>query len=171
MARVTKVVKARKAQGNCRRCGKKIKKGDSYYHFSNRIGRSSLRRVYCNEHPPKPSEKTTSDKLSQLYAAQEAFEDGKYKTLEEMAAALREAAEVAETVKDEYQESLDNMPDALRDSDPNDIQSKIDSCETWKDELESKADEIETLTAEQILEFAIGRIKDDAGDVVSNLEL
>lgn len=145
MPRVHHVKSARKSKikRTCRRCGKVIKPGDSYYHFANRIGRSSITKVFCNEHPPKASDKTTSDKLSQLYAAQENYSEhcDKLETFEDIAQAMHDAAEVAETVGQEYQDSFDNMPEQLQES--SGIQEKIDSCESWHQELENAASEIE----------------------------
>ncbi len=152
MARLNHVKKARGGEKpkKCYRCQTPIKAGDEYYWFANRMGRMSVRKDYCKNHRPRASEMTTSDKLSQLYAAQEEFGDGNFETLEDMAEALRSAASVAESVKDEYQDGLDNMPDGLRDADPNGVQDKIDSCETWASELESAADEIENMEAPEM---------------------
>lgn len=143
MARITLVKKAQKDQGKCRRCGAVIKLGDSYFWFANRLGRMSVRKVFCAAHRPRPSEVTTSDKLSQLYGAQEAFEDQVFDSLEDIASALRDAASTAEEVGQEYRDSLDNMPDGLRDADSNGIQEKIDACSDWQGELEQAADEVE----------------------------
>jgi hypothetical protein len=149
MARVTFVTKARKDQGTCRRngCGKTILTGDSYYWFANLIGRSSQRKNFCAEHRPKPSEMTTSDKLSRLYGAQEELETAlsKATTYEDIASALRDAANEAREVGEEYQESLSNMPEGLQQGQTGqDIEEKAQNCESWADELESAADEIES---------------------------
>lgn len=68
---ITHVKSARKAQGQCR-CGKNINKGDEYYWHKNRYGPKVVR---CPDCPFRRSETVSSDKLSTLYAAQEALQD------------------------------------------------------------------------------------------------
>lgn len=148
MARTTYVKKAQKPQGKCYRggCGKAIKEGDSYYWFANRIGRSSIRKVFCSEHAPRPSEKTTSDKLSQIYAAQEALEDAvsSASSLEDLCSALREAAEQGNEVAEAYRESISNMPESLQSgSTADEMEEKASQCEEWAQTCEGAADEIE----------------------------
>jgi hypothetical protein len=129
----------------CRKCGEKIKVGEPYYYFTNRIGRS----FYCGKHHPRPSDVTTSDKLSTLYRAREDFSDtiSDTSTLGEMVEALRGTANIASDVKDEYQNSLDNMPESLQES--SGIQEKIDSCEEWESTLNDAADEIEGMICDE----------------------
>ena len=163
MAHLTLVKSARdnKKGRVCRRCAKPIKKGDSYFWFANRIGRSSRKSTFCADHRPRPSEMTTSDKLSQLYAAREAVEDamrrsddnGNTVSLEDykeaVQAALEDAASTARDVGEEYRDSKSNLPDSLQDSQTGqDIEEKADACDAWADELESAASEIESYEAE-----------------------
>lgn len=161
MAKLNFVKKAQdsKEPRKCIRCGTKIKPGDSYWWFANRIGRSSIRKNYCAKHRPRPSDMTTSDKLSQLYSAQESVEDEQnnrtdkdgvpisfddYKSA--MADALRSAADQARQVGGEYQESLDNMPEHLQES--SGISERVEACIDWADALEAAADEVESFEYE-----------------------
>ena len=72
MPRVTRVAKAQKAQGSCSKCGKKIAKGDPYIWWKFRFGG---KRVRCAECPPKPSDLTQSEYLSQVYDLEERIGD------------------------------------------------------------------------------------------------
>lgn len=155
MPRVTTVASAQKPQGNCRRCGIEIKAGDKYYWFANLIGRTSTRKVFCSQHPPKDSDKTTSDKLSQLYAAREALEEAIVKASngDEMAQACNDAAEQAREVAEAYRESVGNMPENLQQgSQAQEMEEKADNCDSWADSLESAASEIENLDGEPDLD-------------------
>lgn len=143
--RVTSVNKAQSDVGKCCRagCTTEIKIGDSYRWFKFRNG---PKRVFCSAHRPKSSEMTQSDKLSTLYAAREHAEEllatediGR----EDISAELNDCAQAARDVGEEYQSSLDNMPEQLQES--SGIQEKIDACEQWADELESAASEVESM--------------------------
>jgi hypothetical protein len=148
--RTNTVKAARKAQGGCARagCTKQIQKGDSYYWVKGRFG---PKRVFCAAHRPRASEKTSSDKLSQLYAAQETAEDdlanaAGYGDVAEM---LRNAAMEAEEVASGYNESADNVDEHFPGSPQVDeIREKAEACETWQQALEDAAEEIDGLDPE-----------------------
>jgi uncharacterized phage infection (PIP) family protein YhgE len=147
MPRLHSVAKARTDQGNCLRCSKPIKAGDAYYWFKNRLGRMSIRKVFCKAHPPKASDMTTSDKLSRLYAAQETLEEAiaAASCTSDLVQALNEAAEQAREVGDGYRDSVSNMPENLQSSSTaQEMEEKADQCEGWADELESTASDIES---------------------------
>lgn len=151
MALVTFVKSARKPQGNCLRCNQQINKGDGYFWFANLIGRTSTRKVFCASHRPKQSDMTTSDKLAALYAAQENLEAAiaTASSVEDITAALQDAIAKAEQVRDEYQESLSNMPEQLQSSAFGEaIQKKIDSIEEWISSLEYAVSDVESLEEE-----------------------
>jgi hypothetical protein len=159
MPRLHYVKKARfsKKPRKCRRCQAVIKQGDAYYWFANRIGRASIRKDFCTLHRPKQSDMTTSDKLARLYEARETVEGvlkgsiarcdwDDYRS--EVSAALRECAETAREVGSEYEESRNNMPEGLQDSGTGaEIEEKAQSCESWADELEQAADDIDSTDA------------------------
>jgi hypothetical protein len=157
MARVTHAAKARKDAGQCSRCRTPIKAGEPYKWFANRIGRSSHRKNFCKNCNPRPSEMTTSDKLSNLYAAQESIEDAlqrgeqDFETFRDnVRAALEEAAQTARDTGQEYRDSKDNMPESFQNSSPGEeLDEKADQCDAWADELESAAQEVESTEREE----------------------
>jgi FtsZ-interacting cell division protein ZipA len=141
--RINSVKKAQKDQGSCNRCGKAIKKGDSYRWIKFRHGG---KRKRCSEYSCRfrQSDLTQSDKLSRTYGAQEAAEDaiGGLDTASEsfeddINGALQEAAEEIREVAQEYQESADNIRENFSES------PTADECEEKSGELESWADELD----------------------------
>lgn len=158
MEKVNHVAKARRDAGKCRRCGVKIKAGDAYYWFANRLGKTSVRKEFCNNCRPRPSEITMSDKLSQLYGAQEAIEDSLKRgelSFEEfrsgVVGALEEASETANTVAEEYRESRENLPENFQGSAVGEgLEEKATSCEAWQEVLEQAAQEVEGIEQEKI---------------------
>jgi hypothetical protein len=152
MARIKTVAKAQKDQGKCRRCGAPILAGSKYYWFANRIGRSSIRKNFCAAHYPKASEVTTSDKLSQIYSAQEdlAVAIDAAGSLEDLSSALRDAAGIAQEVAEAYRESISNMPESFQNgSQAEEMEEKASQCEDWASALESAADEVEGMEPEE----------------------
>ena len=152
MARVHHVKKARKASKprNCESCGESIEAGQAYKHTS--PGGFGARKRMRHEDCPnwRPSEVTTSDKLSRLYAAREAVED----VLEgwdcsggdasEIREALEAASETAREVGGEYEESASNMDEHFPGSPQVDeINEKAEECETWASTLDDAASDIE----------------------------
>lgn len=143
MPRVNYVKKARKAQGTCSGCGNKIEKGDEYKWIKFRYGGKRKRCGTCRF---RPSDLTNSDKLSRVYAAQEAAEDaiadwdGQDHT--DLQSALEEAASQIREVAEEYQESCDNIRDSFSES------ATADECEEKAQELESWADSLEDVDFE-----------------------
>lgn len=129
---------------DCSRCAEPIKAGDKYYEWS--FYRSSPTRQHESHGYPKPSQLTQS-KLSGAYAAIEDAEEtiSTADNAADMAQALTTAAEEVCTVKDEYQESLDNMGDNLaQGSTGQEIQEKIDALEEFEGTLNDAASEIES---------------------------
>ncbi len=132
-------------------CDHVIKPGETYYHWTPRY---SGKHVRCSKHYPRASE-LTSSKLSGVYAAQEAVSDtaGLVREggdLSDLIDELRSQAEEVNGVRDEYQESYDNMEQAFPSGCPTmeEIQEKIDGCETFAQNLEQAADEVEELVEE-----------------------
>lgn len=145
MARVfTKTNK--RSEISCGKCKKKIESGEEYYTWKLRYGTKQIR---CKSHPARPSE-MTSGKLSGAYAAIEGAEEdclairqGKLE-ITELPAALNGCADECESVKDEYQDSFDNIPQGLQEGDvAQGIQEKIDALDTFVDNLRSVASDIE----------------------------
>ena len=155
MPRVTQVNKARPAKSNriCQRCRHKICVGETFYWFSAFMGNAGIVKYFCAQHPPKPSETTSSDKLSQLYGAREALQEFVSVTLmqesnaEHALEVLREAIDTAESVAGEYQESFDNMEANFSSGCPlmDELEEKIAHCEAWAEALEAAAHAVEYL--------------------------
>jgi chromosome segregation ATPase len=133
--------KAGKPYG-CDRCADEIVAGQRYYEWSFRYG--GTHRQHESHGHPKPSQLTQS-KMSGAYAAIEEVEQAisKAENASDIAAALNDAAQEISGVKDEYQESLDAMPDSLRDSQA-ETQEKIDALEEFENTLTDAASEIES---------------------------
>jgi hypothetical protein len=98
----------------CGHCGHKIEPGEKYFHFSFRYGGKHYR---CGGCPPKPSELTQS-KLSGAYSAVESataqIDDIRMSgELDSLTTILEACADEIDQVRDEYQESLENMGENL----------------------------------------------------------
>lgn len=168
--RTNRVNKARKAPGTCSRCGTKIKKGEPYFWIK---GRRGPKKIFCGNHRPRDSEKTGSDKLSQLYAARESVEDliSNDASRDDLVGGLRDAAQTARDVGEEYRASKDNMPENLQASSKADeLDEKADQCDQWADELEQAADDIEGMEDwdAEAKEAAEGENPDDAVDIAED---
>lgn len=134
---------------NCSRCGTEIKVGDPYKWLALNTGYGSTRKNYCTSCTPRQSDMTSSDKLSQLYAAQENVEDALDAdgwTRDDIAQALRDAGEQAQGVAEEYTESADNIEEGFGHETQmsEEIREKAESCEEWSSVLDAAADEVES---------------------------
>ena len=140
MPRVTRVAKAQKAQGSCSKCGKKIAKGDPYIWWKFRFGG---KRVRCAECPPKPSDLTQSEYLSQVYDLEERIGDINN---DDPTAAISELESIADdwdALADECDEKHSNMPDALQDGDTGQLlQDRAEACRTVAEECRQAAETI-----------------------------
>lgn len=142
-----------KSKRTCDRCGKPIKAGQRFYTWKFRYGARYYRHT---EHGAPRGSELTHSKASGLYAAQESVEDTlaawSGEDASEIAEALREAANSAEEVKDEYEESINNMPEQLQESSPaaEEMRERMDAIEQWKDDLDSAASDIEGMEPEEV---------------------
>jgi predicted RNA-binding Zn-ribbon protein involved in translation (DUF1610 family) len=155
--RVNTVKKARKDQGTCPSCGKAIKAGDAYKWAK---GRYTAKKIRCESCAFRQSDLTSSDKLSQVYAAQEGAEDAMAEWAGEEGEAqaiMENLAEAVREVANEYQESADNIHEHFSESE------KADECEERSQELEQWADECEQVGEEA--EFDADDIDFDEDDV------
>lgn len=145
--RITTVAKAQKDQGSCGVCHEPIHKGDSYRWIKPRYGGKRVRHATCQNF--RPSDMTSSDKLSRLYAAQENVEDflsaGEFDSLDDVKGVLEEAGSEAREVGDEYRESAQNIEDGFgtRTAMCDEIEEKADSCDSWADTLEGALDYVD----------------------------
>lgn len=189
---VMKVTVADKTQPlpplKCEKCGKDIEIGTPYKHVSPKSGpyggRQRNRHAACPGW--KPSELTSSQHLSTIYAAQEAAEealsawgdeDG-HEALQEIITTLAEGFREA---SESYGESADNIEEGFghETSMSAELREKAEALESSADEVEQAADdidefdedaareeaedEVEALDEEMITEAAIRGI-DDVGE-------
>lgn len=128
MGKVTKIAKSRKAF-KCSKCGEVIPIGSSYYRGKLNFAHDIIRCAKCKL---KPWEVTTSDYVLAVgpivnewrknYGVDE-------ETPEQITADL-------ESIRDDVQERLDNMPEGLQEGDIGQkLQERIDNLETAIDEL------------------------------------
>jgi DNA repair ATPase RecN len=166
MARVNHVNKAATDQGTCSKCGVEIKKGDAYVWTKNRYG-PKRKRCTATACRFRSSDLTSSEKLSQVYEAQETAEDavaewtGDEDDASDVTQALQDAAEQIREVAQEYQQSADAIRDNFAESTTadeceekaNDLESWADELDAWEppsdfDEAEARKDAIEALREE-----------------------
>lgn len=147
MPRVTQHMRQGRGKGfNCAKCGKPIVKGEGYYMWGIKaqVGGTTYRQhVGCGM--VKQSQLTHS-KMSGAYAAIEACEEAIARAEEpgDLASALNDCATEIESVKDEYQESLDNMPEPLQQGPTGEeITEKVEALEEFYNVLTDKANDLD----------------------------
>jgi hypothetical protein len=160
MPKINTVEHAR-VETKCSKCGDVIKAaivgktesgknarvpGDSYIWIQKKNGPKVARcsKPACRF---KPSDLTSSDKLSRVYSAREEAEENivawggdpeEPGDVDELKTILETAAETIREVGEEYTESADNMENAFPGGSPtiDDCREKADSLESWAGELE-----------------------------------
>lgn len=157
--RVYTVKKSRKVW-RCHKCGATINVGDSYRWWQHMHSPETRRCWKCG--PPRASDLTSSDKLQRVLSAQENVEDvagqlsqaGDKDTfdsmLEDLKSAVQEAAEEVRSVGEEYSGSADNMEQAFPNGSSviDEIRDKASTCESWADNLDNAASELESVEVE-----------------------
>lgn len=142
MGALKTIGKARKNY-KCER-GHQIKKGEPYSKICHAFAPVRYR---CKNCYPKPSELTTSDKLSRLYGVQEDLADWESKkehNLQNLSEILDTAINEVEEVGSDYSESANNMEEYFSGSQQvDDINEKAEYCEEWRSELESFKDTVD----------------------------
>jgi len=146
MARAHFVAKARKAH---KEIG--VKKGESYWWWKFRFG-----GIHKSVTKPKASQLTQSAFLSTYYDLQEQVSDLRGNDLESLEDAVIAIKDDIESLRDETQDSLDNMPEQLQDGDTGQLlQERIDGLEEWADSLDS-------------LDYDLDQSEDDVRDEVKD---
>ncbi|KKL96940.1 hypothetical protein LCGC14_1839490 [marine sediment metagenome] len=120
----------------CVRCSEEIKIGEPYRFITPRFGG---KRCFCQKHPPRQSD-LTGGKLGELYGIQEGLEDDLVSFQRDgevdMEASLSEAADEADRIADEYEGSIQNMPDSLQQSPvAEECQERAEASREWAEEL------------------------------------
>lgn len=107
-----------------------VKKGESYYWWAFRFGGKRYSKT-----PPKQSQLTQSDFLGRMYELSERIQVLTFESLEdEIEGIVSEIRELGE----EQEEKLSNMPEQLQYAPSGEtLQSRIDGCEEWANELEN----------------------------------
>lgn len=147
MARAVFVKSARKARPEYG-----IAVGDSYYWWKFRFG-----GTHYSKTPPKRSQLTQSPFLSQLYELQDRISDIKAEDRDDLKSQIEEICSEIENLRDECQESLDNMPDQLQESDTGQmLQERVEALDGWKDELENIDTEDEDRELTELIEEVQG---------------
>lgn len=128
MARATFVKKARKDVP-----GTDIKAGDSYYWWKFRYGPKRYSKT-----PPRRSQLTQSAFYSALYDLQDDVIAGA-EAADSLTGTRDDVVSALEEMRDEAQDKLDNMPEALRDSSSSGemLRERIDALESAIDEYGS----------------------------------
>ncbi|GAG11759.1 unnamed protein product [marine sediment metagenome] len=148
MPRVTHVKSARKdnpAHG--------IKKGDSYYWWAFRMGRTSIKKF--SKTPPKPWELTQSafwqeqlqliDQIETACgSAENALQSINMNFMDDLSNELEGVLNDIENLKDQAEESLYNLPEQLQDSHM--LNDRMNDLESWHDEMDSARDRLEELS-------------------------
>lgn len=149
MARATFVKKARKAHPEAG-----IKKGESYWHWSFRVGSRFVKRYSKTQ--PKRSQLTQSAFLSAMYDIEDSLDDEVKSFLkgendfEGLASACEDAASQVRDTGEECESSRSNMPEGLQDGETGQLlEQRYDQCNSIADELESAASDIRDLQPEK----------------------
>jgi len=146
VARVTRQ-KARRKWG-CGGCGRDIVKGEEYYKARRRYAPMIVRCLDCG--PPKASELTSSETLSQAYAIAEALDGTSRDSIEDMAAALEDAYNELDTLIDEVTEKKSNLEEAFPSGCPamEILEEYETELEGWREEIDNAKNEVESLQSD-----------------------
>jgi len=125
MPRVTYVKKARKDNPIC-------KAGESYYWWKFNFGPKGYSLT-----PPKASQLTRSEFLSQMYSFEEQIGALVVNTADDLRDAVENIAEEIRALGEEQTDKLCNMPEGLQEGPTGELlQIRYDECEAMADELE-----------------------------------
>jgi hypothetical protein len=128
MARVHFVKKARKDNPA-------VKKGQSYYWWEFRYG-----GTHYSVTPPRPSQLTQSEFLSQYLSIQETLEDAMNgaSSVSDVEEAIEEAKSELECLRDETDEKWNNMPEQLQYCETGELlQERVETCDEYISNLEA----------------------------------
>lgn len=125
-----------------------IKKGDSYYWWKFMQGGRGGPKHYSKT-PPKQSQLTQSEFLSQVYDLQDRIEALSVDTSSEngLADLQGEVQSIADDIRslgEEQSDKVSNMPDSLQQGSIGEmLESRAESCEQWASDLEGVDLELE----------------------------
>lgn len=119
--------------------GAGIKKGDTYYKWSIKTGPASgiVRR---SKTYPKPSELTASSFMAEYLSLCEeisGMETSHFDTAEDLSSAMDELIGRIESLRDETEGSLENMPEGFKEGDVGQmLQTRIEGLDSWVSDLQ-----------------------------------
>lgn len=123
-----------------------IEPGDTYYRWKFRGSDWQRSKTY-----PDRKQLTRSAFLIEAYELDDRYQSMSSDLSEpdEVDVLINEITEIADGVRtlgEGAQESLENMPESLQDSSPvaDLLQERMDGCETWAEELDQVASDLET---------------------------
>jgi hypothetical protein len=150
MAKWNFVKKARKAIPDAG-----IKEGDSYYWWKFRYGGKRYSKT-----KPKPSQLTQSGYLSTLYSIQESVEDLTASDAEDIGAFIENMKSELESLMDDCQNNLDNMPEHLQESSSSGelLQERIDTIESAISDLDAIDTDYDEPTEDDLKEEALDKL-------------
>lgn len=129
-----------------------INKGESYYTWSFMYG-----GTFFSKTAPRPSQLTQSEFSSQYYAMQESIEDFTPEDAESFKEFVENLISEMETLRDECQDKLDNMPESLQ-------------CAPSGELLQERIDEMDNLISElEGIECEYEELEDDDSDLLSDI--
>ena len=139
MPKVYSVKKCRKSPGQCGKCGTKIEKGKPYVFWAFMVGgKGGPNHIRCGQAAcyPKPSDLTQSEFWSGVYSLQETGFSGD--TIEDLESSRDGVVSELQSIKDELENRLGNMPDGLQQGSTGELlQERIDALDSVISELES----------------------------------
>lgn len=119
------------------------KKGESYYWWKPMVGGRGGAKRFSKERP-KPSQLTQSEFLSRLYEEQESLDAATD------AEGMKAVAEAIRELGEEQQGKYDNMPEGLQQGETGQLlEERAQGCQSWADEIDTAADELETKIGER----------------------
>jgi hypothetical protein len=129
-----------------------VKKGETYYWWEFRYGGKHMSKT-----PPRPSQLTQS-KMSGAYAASESAQDtiASADSIDDIAEALRDAANSIREVAEEYEEAANaEGANGNRIPQADEMEEKAQGLNDWADQLESDADDVEGLSADDYVDDTV----------------
>lgn len=110
-----------------------VKKGQTYYSWAFAYRPKQISLTY-----PKPRQLTQSDFMIQMYDIQDEIDGAICDEPEDFESVKDEIVSQIESLRDETQDKLDNMPESLQYSPTGELlQERVDACESWQSDIES----------------------------------
>lgn len=141
-------VKAARKEWKCSKCGKTIEKGSSYYKGEINFGPTIVACKHCKL---KGYEVTTSEYIKRVGRLCEDYTEDY--SLDDSGVSM--IIDELESIRDDCDEKLDNMPEGLREGDAGQLlQDRIDACDDAIGELEN-------IDYDDVVSEALSEIIDD----------